>query len=489
MKRFFTMALAAGMALACVLPAAACGGSEKTQIPLSGAYTLASATLDGTDCTAEFEAYTATFSEGGTLRVVVSYLGAMQSRNSAYTFDGTTVTETYQGKEYVYTMQEGNLHTQYEDMNIILEPERGEEGALPVDFESVLFGPDVADSKIFNYCPAILEEEVNGQKIMHVWYCTNKDDGVIMDHIGYRKGVQQADGKWQFSEQQIVLAPTPGTWDSRHTCDPAVVRGSFRYQGTEYGYLMAYLGCTTEDYQKNETGLAVANAPEGPWVKVNTLNPIIPWYDNGDEATEQGKYEGMQGTSNIYWGTGMPALINLDGEGDILMFYQSTLQGTGIRRFDFSNLDEPKTLFTSRLTHNGIYNSAGLKCNIGIPDFAYDRETGRLYVCSVTNERNPADVTITRVNSHSMVAYIEGMDSVETLCSALQSGEYTWNMVGYIGPNDTGWERNHNPGIVRDEYGNLPSSSEVRVIVSTGHNSWPTENIFTYRLHGAVLKV
>lgn len=115
--------------------------------------------------------------------------------------------------------------------------------------------------------------------------------------------------------------------------------------------------------------------------------------------------------------------------------------------------------------------------------------TERLYVCGVTNERNPADVTITRVNSHCMVAYLEGIDSVEMLCETLQNGSYTWKMAGYIGPADTGWERNHNPGIVRDERGWLNGAEEVRVIVATGHNSWDNENIFTYRLHGAVVEV
>ena len=224
-------------------------------------------------------------------------------------------------------------------------------------------------------------------------------------------------------------------------------------------------------------------------MKVASLNPIVPWYDNGDEAEEQKKYEGMQGNSSIYWGTGMPALISLDGEGDVLMFYQSTLQGTGIQRWVFSDFDNLTCLFTTRITPNGIVNSAGQKCNINIPDFAYDPVGKRFYVCGVTNEKNPADETITRVNSHCMVAYLDNVESPEELCSLLQSGSYVWQMAGYVGPSDTGWERNHNPGIVRDERGFLPDSDEVRVIVSTGHNSWDNENIFTYRLHGAVIEI
>ena len=67
---------------------------------------------------------------------------------------------------------------------------------------------------------------------------------------------------------------------------------------------------------------------------------------------------------------------------------------------------------------------------------------------------------------------------------ALQGGSYKWNVVGYVGPSDTGWNRNHNPGMVRSALGYVPSSNKIGVVVSTGNNDWPNENIFTYRLFG-----
>ena len=88
-----------------------------------------------------------------------------------------------------------------------------------------------------------------------------------------------------------------------------------------------------------------------------------------------------------------------------------------------------------------------------------------------------------------MVAYLENIASPEALAEAMRTGGYTWKMLGYVGPNDTGFERNHNPGIVRDAKGYLPDSSKVEVVVSTGHNSWENENIFTYRLYGKILPV
>ena len=455
---------------------AACGQTG-TQTPLSGTYALESAVCNGTDRTSDFQLYRAEFSEDGSVRVSFSYLGIVTTRNSTYTCDGKTVRERYQSQTYVYTLEGDSLTTTMEDygdtITIVLKKQAEQTGPTAVDFEGVLFGEDMSQTKYFNYCPAILTEtDENGDQVMHIWYCTNKDDGIIMDHIGYRKGVQQADGKWLFSEQQIVLQPTPGTWDARHTCDPAVIRGEFQLGGKTYSYLMAYLGCVTEDYSNNETGIAVAERPEGPWIKVDSLNPIEPWADECADGS---------------WGTGMPALVSIDQKGEVLLFYQSTARGTGIERWDLSDLDSPnlKAKFTVSIGHNGILNSQGVKCNIGIPDFAYDPVAERFYVCGVTNEKNPPDVSKTLVNSHSMVAYLENVGSMEELCTILQAGGYTWKMAGYVGPDDTGFERNHNPGLVRDAYGYLPDSSQIGVVVSTGHNSWPNENIFTYRLHGA----
>ena len=247
---------------------------------------------------------------------------------------------------------------------------------------------------------------------------------------------------------------------------------------------MAYLGCTSEDYQKNETGIAVSNSPSGPWVKIDEVNPIVPWYDNGDMETEEAKYQSYKGTNSIYWGTGMPALLSVDGKGEVILFNQSTLNGTTIRRIDLSDIENPVIKWTNRISSNGIVNSVSGTCRIGIPDFAYDESNGRLYVVGVTNEKNPPDVTLTRVNSHSMVAYIDGLSSMEEVSEMLRHGTYTWKMVGYIGPNETGFERNHNPGMVRDEYGYIVNPNKISVIVSTGHNSWSMENIFTYRLYG-----
>ena len=469
------------------------GKNENTSFVSADAdFTLLSAVLNGKSITSEFSYYDVTFRPDGTMSVLINRDGVTTRRNSTYTYEKGKITETngFSGTTFRYLVDvDGTLVTSYEDFDgtaeIVLKKKETADLIKEVDFQSVLFGESPEDTKMYNYCPAVIvDKDEDGNDVMHVWYCTNKDSGVIVDHIGYRTGVKQANGKWIFSDEKIVLSPTEGTWDAAHTCDPAVIKGEFKYHGKTYSYLMAFLGCTSLDYQKNETGIAVAESIDGPWVKIDEVNPIVPWYDDGDIEVEEAKYQSYKGTTSIYWGTGMPSLLSVDGKGEVIMFYQSTLRGTGIRRIDLSDVANPIVKYTVSISSGGILNSQNVACRIGIPDFSYDRESGRLYVVSVTNERNPADVTLTRVNSHSMVAYIDGLSSMEAVAETLKNGSYRWNMVGYVGPSQTGWERNHNPALVRGEYGELPSSDKVDVIVSTGHNSWPNENIFTYRLFG-----
>ncbi|MBO4573492.1 MAG: hypothetical protein J5762_07020 [Clostridia bacterium] len=482
----------------------ACGtGETKTSTPetstssaqgdyLVGEYVLESAVMNGRLITSEFSQYTVTFRADGTMSVLLKRDGITTLRNSTYVYDGAVLTESNanSGKSYRYVLDfDGTLVTSFDDYDgtaeIVLKKKETAEMLSEVDFKSVLFGESLDETKIYNYCPAIItEKDGDGNDVMHVWYCTNKDSGVIVDHIGYRTGVKQANGKWKFSEERIVLAPTENTWDSEHTCDPAVIRGEFNYHGEKYNYLMAYLGCTTTDYQKNETGIAVAKELGGPWVKIDEVNPIVPWYDDGNIDTEEARYQSYQGTTSIYWGTGMPALLSVDGKGEVLLFNQSTLRGTAVRRIDLSDVANPVVKYTVSLSSNAILNSQNGSCRVSIPDFAYDETTGRLYVVSVTNEKNPADITKTLVNSHSAVAYVEGLEDMEAVSAAIKTGTLSWKMLGYVGPNETGWERNHNPGMVRDEYGRIPDRHNISVIVSTGHRDWPTENIFTYRLYG-----
>jgi len=447
----------------------------------AGLFLIKEVTLGGVDITDEYVDYRVEIAEDGSMTVFINYLGVLENRSSTWTVKRSVLIETYGSKTYRYEVSddfdtltyEGELSG--ENLVVILErTTEADDGPLAVDFESVLFGEPLLDTKRFNYAPAVIvEENDEGQTVMHIWYCMNHLSGIIMDHIGYRQGIRQDDGKWLFSDEEIALAPTPGTWDSRHVCDPTVIRGSFTYQGVTYPYMMSYLGCTTDDYSNNETGLAVAMSLEGPWTKLDHLNPIVPW----DRDNPSGR-----------WGTGMPSLMSVDGEGKVILFYSNSAVGIGVEHWDFSNLDDPDMIYLSRIDSTGATNPNGTPLTMGIADFGYDPVKDRLYIVSYTNTKNPPDVTVTRVNSHGVLAYIGDLGDMQAVVELLRTPSYAWTVLDYVGPEDTGFERNHNLGLVKDQYGNIIDSDHVMTVVSTGHNSWGNENIFTYRLMGYIFE-
>lgn len=447
-----------------------------------GRYVLDYATLDGIDVTDEYQAYRVDLKENQTMTVFISYLGIISNRQSNYVIEYPNLLETYNNQTYTYRFEQDNqtlVFSSNENDEVLLvylnKETKPDEEVTGIDFEGILFGEDLTLTKKFNYAPAIITEiDDLGNEVMHIWYCTNKYSAIIMDHIAYRKGVKNEQGKWVFSEETIVLEPTPGTWDSRHVCDPAVIKGAFNYNNQTYQYLMAYLGCTTEDYSNNETGIAVSNSPTGPWIKMNHLNPIVPWNRDNPNGT---------------WGTGMPALISVDEMGEALLFYSNVAVGIGVEHWNFSNLNDPELFYVSSINPSGAKNPNGSALGLAIADFVYDEISGRLYVVSATNTKNPADVTVTRVNSHAILAYVDGLATINDLVNALEDRSYLWNVVGYIGPEETGFERNHNLGIVSDIYGRIQDDQQIMIVVSTGHNSWSNENIFTYRLLGYIYHI
>ncbi|MEI3188005.1 MAG: hypothetical protein V8S27_09650 [Lachnospiraceae bacterium] len=96
-----------------------------------------------------------------------------------------------------------------------------------VSFFEELFG-ESKDENFYRLFPSVMME---GNDVMHVWYCSNKDSGQVTDYVAYRKGALNAEGRWEFGEKQLVLSPTAGSWDNVHTCDPSVVKGNFTMKG------------------------------------------------------------------------------------------------------------------------------------------------------------------------------------------------------------------------------------------------------------------
>lgn len=345
----------------------------------------------------------------------------------------------------------------------------GEEIVIPTgyvkesDSGQMFFEDEFA--RIYNYCSSIFYED---DSTAYAYYCSNKDDGNITDYIAFRKGVK-INGEWYWSEKQLVLSPTENTWDSRHTCDPAVIKGEFLYNGENYNYLMTYLGCVTSNNMRNEVGLAVAKQPQGPWIKCDSINPIAKFPEEYNT-----------------WGYGQPSLVNIDKKGKVLLFYTAGLPTktcSMVERWDFSNLSQPKLEARGEVPVKGwMYNDGSGTGFISNADFAYDSYSGNFYMIAdsrpFTSPNQPSFVA-----EKSTVAYISGNLKDTTVGAVFGKTDAKWTKVFDIDYEKSGYHRNHNCCIMRDAYGWFDSSNGIEIAYTMSELDYPDLSLWTYRIY------
>lgn len=343
------------------------------------------------------------------------------------------------------------------------------------------------ETRIYNYCPTIFIDENN---VEHVYYCSNRDEGNVTDYVGYRRGIIE-DNEIKYSNISYVLEHSQelSTWDSRHTCDPSVIKGEFKYQGETYNYLMAYLGCLTSDSTHNETGIAVSKTPQGPWVKCNSMkadgitpiNPIVP-------------YSEFQMNSNS-WGTGQPSLVSVDKKGKVLLFTTiGAANGTytNLREYDFSDIDNYVLLRQrNSITVDGIKGTTTGASFINNADFGYDEVNRRIIVAKPrqyfgTDGKSPGFVADT-----IDVYYIDDTEGTN-VGDVLFAGNNTskiWKSVGSVDKSLTGFLRNHNTGLITDPYGHIDATKNIGVAFtrSDEENGGTWSYLSTYRIYATGL--
>lgn len=325
--------------------------------------------------------------------------------------------------------------------------------------------PDIKNRSegIYNYCPSVFELE-DGTR--YIYYCTNINSYEIVDHIACRKGTRRLDGRYSWSEETIVLSPTSDSWDGHHTCDPSVVSGEFGYNGQSYKYLMAYLGCTSYDSQDNKIGLAVSNDPMGEFVKVGEA-PFVDYEHNYDIDP-----------AIFQWGVGQPSLVNMDCKSKIRMFYtRGDMHGTRMQfaDFDAKNLSAPAELEQRTVTNRGLVKLNGSADYLNNGDFAYSAGEERFYAASDCHPY-PATVPTGISDAFRITAIGE---------NELESG--VWNNIKEIGEEQTHFPRNHDTGLLRNEYGHCLKSNCFSVFYTIAYENeewlW-SFRIFEHRVYG-----
>lgn len=312
----------------------------------------------------------------------------------------------------------------------------------------------------YNYCPSVIQVDSNTR---YIYYCSNKDSKIVKDYIIVRKG-ELKNNKWVYGERQYALKPSDEGWDEVHTCDPDVIAGKFLYNGEQYNYLMAFLGCKTLDNTRNETGIAFAKSPEGPWIKFDK-NPVIP-YDSE-------KY-------GIFWGTGQPSLVSVDQKGKFLFYYtrgDKFSTRACVRECDFSDMSKPYIGEEIELPISGLSEadkSLVVVCNF---DVARDPNSGKLILI---RDRHPYGPSLPD-NIASELQVFSGDSDI------IYNPTKTWTELYNISEDDTGWPRNHNAGIVTDAYGNLLDSNKVEITYTGCDLGAASTVLWHYRLHSYTL--
>ena len=326
------------------------------------------------------------------------------------------------------------------------------------------------ESRFYNYCPTVFVE--NNSK--HIYYCSNQIEGNVTDYVAYRRGTL-VDNKMVYTSTEnmsYLLGPTKDTWDSRHTCDPSVIKGEFKLGNETYSYLMAYLGCLTSDSTKNEVGIAYSKSPNGPWIKYDK-NPIVP-YDR----------------ENAAWGTGQPSLVSVDKKGTVCIFYtvgNKYATYSEVREYDLSDLNNPILKRTKKLPLYGLIGDAV----INNADFAYDEENKKILMIKGRLPNGSDGKTPNFIADKLDVYYLDDSESKNKFDEVFKGNNAKdWIKLGTIDSSLTGFPRNHNSCFVTDAYGSLVEQDRIETCFSVSEYSdsiWGY--LSTYRLYSTSIEL
>ncbi len=286
----------------------------------------------------------------------------------------------------------------------------------------------------YSYCPSLVKEP-DGH--VHMFFCGNPEQQVMVDNIYHVR--LNPDGTQ--TTPKSVLQPGPsGSWDDHHICDPSIIGGSFRMGGNTYKYALFYL---TNQYgvYYNEVGVAFSNDLEAnQWIKYPRQLIKKTWDYDGDEQLVNG------GKS---WGVGQPSAVSLDQKSGVLLTYTvGDKNGTRIEwvRLDLSDMDNYEPLPSRRMVNDGLtnidYTDKDYTCN---SDFAIDPENNMIIMVRPVQ---PHPTTYPTFLNQSLEVNYMSLDD-------FLNGSGKWGVTVRIAPYITGFARNHNAGLERDQYGTI----------------------------------
>lgn len=153
---------------------------------------------------------------------------------------------------------------------------------------------DPGNNAGYRYGPTLL---INDDGSIDAWFSRPGNNSSMWDYICYRH--MDIDGNW--SDEQIVLKPTPGSKDCYSVCDPGVIY----YDGY---YYIGYTGTCSQDGLRNQVFVARSDKPNGTYEKWNGSS----WGGSPEPII---KYEGE------YWGVGEISFVKQADEEKMFCYY------------------------------------------------------------------------------------------------------------------------------------------------------------------------
>ena len=301
----------------------------------------------------------------------------------------------------------------------------------------------------YSYCPSALKQEDGS---VHLFFCGNPENQIMVDNIFHIK--INPDGS-QTAPKSVLQPGIAGTWDDHHTCDPSVIEGSFSWNNVTYKYAMFFLSNMYGVYY-NEIGVAFSNSLDADsWVKYPKQIVRKTWSDDGDQEI---------GGGGKSWGVGQPSVISLDKKGKVLLTYTiGDIGGTRIAwaEADFSNMDSYTISTPMTIVQSGLLaidnQSRDYTCN---SEFAINQDADKIVMIRPVQPM-PNDYPA-YLNSALEIDYMNLSDFMN------QSG--SWTPIYRITPDDTGYPRNHNATLLRDNFGHLQDWEEPAFYFTVGKN-------------------
>ena len=289
---------------------------------------------------------------------------------------------------------------------------------------------DFVGQNRYAYCPSALQRE-DGK--VDVFFCGTPVENKCIDNVYYI--VDNCNGT--HTNESVVLSPSL-TWDSEHTCDPDVIEGEFRFEGTTYRYAMFFLSSPLNRYY-NEVGVAFSNDKKN-WKKYPEQLVKKTWLGDDDFP---------MGNNAKAWGCGQPSAVSLDKKGKVLLTYTiGDISGTRVvwsiaELADMSNwtISIPQKVVTEGLL-NLDETSKDYTANC---DIALCPEENKILMIRPVHP-HPTDYP-TKIPAMEELSY---MDYDKFLL-----GKGKWSRMVRIEQDVTHFPRNHNSCILRDSFGHL----------------------------------